>query len=133
MTKINLDQVMEIMEQETGNYGFRGASKKDLELANSGEYLDASLDAWDSGNQTYHEEADKLNGTSAVAINEYMNMEELRNRFDCALNDYATGHGTNVVFFVSGEISEYGDDDHEVVLRDDFENGARIIAEVIVA
>ena len=133
MKRMNIEQVMDIMEQETGNYGFRGASKKDLELANSGEYLNASLDTWDSGNQTYNEDAEQLNGTSAVSVNEYMDADELRNRFDSAMNDYAAGHGTNVVLLVSGENSEYGDDEHEVILKDDFENGAKIIAEVIVA
>lgn len=120
-----------MMEQETTNYGFRGASKHDLELAEKSGYLGASLDTWDSGNQTYHEEADELCGTSAVAINEYMDVEELRNRFEMAMNDYAAGHGTNVVYLVSGENSEYGDDEHEVILKDDFENGARVIAEVV--
>lgn len=133
MKQMNLNQVLEMMEQETSNYGFRGASKHDLELTKTNGYLGASLDTWDSGNQAYHEEADELCGTSAVAINEYMDIEDLRSRFDMAMNNYAAGHGTNVVLFVSGDNSECGDDDHEIVLKDDFEQGAKIIAQVIVA
>lgn len=133
MKQVNLEQVLEMMEQETSNYGFRGASKHDLELVESGEYLDASLDTWEERDCPYDENADRLNGTSAISINEWMDIDELKNRFDYTMGYASNHHGTNVVLFVSGDNSEYGDDDREIVLKDDFEQGAKIIAQVIVA
>lgn len=130
MKKMNLEQVMEIMEQETGVYGFRGASKHDLELADSGEYLGASLDTWEERDCPYDENADRLNGTSAISINEYMDIDELKSRFDYTMGYAENHHGTNVVLFISGDSSEYGDDEHEVILKCDFEDGAKVIAEV---
>lgn len=133
MKTMTLEEVLELMEQETSNYGFRGASKRDLELADSGEYLGASLDTWDARDCAYDENAEKLDGTSAISINEWMDIEELRSRFDYTMGYAKNHHETNVVLLVSGDNCECGDDDHEVVLRDDFEEGAKIIAEVRIA
>lgn len=131
MKKMSLLEVMETMEQETTNYGFRGASKHDLELLEGSEYLDASLDTWDERDCSYKEDADRLDGTSAIAINEYMSDSELKNRFEYTMGYAVNHHGTGVVLFVSGGCQEYGDDEHEVVLRDEFENGAKVIAQVV--
>lgn len=134
MKKMTLAQVLELMEQETNYYGFRGASKRDIELARTGEYLDASLDLWDSRECDYDEDADRLNGTSAICITEYMDIDGLKERYEDA-KGYATNHhGTDTVFFVSGDTSDYdGADEREIILKSDFENGARIIAEVTIA
>lgn len=131
MNKMNLEQVMEIMERETGSYGFRGASKHDLELLENGEYLDASLDLWDERDCDYQEDAERLNGTSAICITEYMDAEELRGRYNYTRGYADNHHGTGVVLFVAGDHEEYGDDEHEVVLRCDFEDGAKVVAEVV--
>lgn len=131
MKKINLEQVMEIMEQQTGYFGFRGASRHDLEALKDREYLDASLDLWDERDCDYQENADKLNGTSAICITEYMDVDELKKIYDYAKGYADNHHGTGVVLFVYGDTCEYGDDDREVILRADFENGAKIIAEVV--
>lgn len=133
MRKMSLEEVLEMMEQETSNYGFRGASKHDLELVESGEYLGASLDTWEERYCPYDENADRLNGTSAISINEWMDIDELKSRFDYTMGYASNHHDTNVVLFVSGDNSECGDDEHEVILKDDFEQGAKIIAQVIVA
>lgn len=132
MKKMNLEQVMEIMEQETGYYGFRGASKRDLEILQEGEYLDASLDLWDERECTYQEGADRLDGTSAIAITEYMNITELKKWYGYAKGYADNHHGTGIVFFVYGDFSDCGDDEHETVLRCDFEDGAKVIAEVVL-
>lgn len=132
MKKMNLEEVMEIMEQKAGFYGFRGASKHDLELLEDSEYLDASFDLWDERDCDYQEDAKKLNGTSAICITEYMDVDdELKRRYNYAKGYANNHHGTGVVLFVSSDHEEYGDDEHEVVLRCDFENGAKVIAEVI--
>lgn len=130
MKKMSLNEVMEIMEQEMGNYGFRGASKHDLEVLQNSEYLDASLDLWDERDCDYQEDADKLNGTSAISITEYMDMDELKKWYDYAKGYADNHHETGVVLFVYGDDSDCGTDDHEVVLKCDFESGAKVVAEV---
>lgn len=130
MKTMNLEEVMETMENEAGYYGFRGASRHDLEVLSSREYLDASLDLWDERGCGYQENADRLNGTSAVCITEYMAMDELRKMYDHAKGYADNHHGTGVVLFVYGDNGDYGDDDDEIVLKCDFEDGARVMAEV---
>ena len=130
MQKMNLEQIMEAMERETGNYGFRGASKRDLEILKDGEYLDASLDLWDERNCDYQDGAERLNGTSAIGINEYMGIDEVKKWYDYAKGYADNHHKTGVVLFVYGDNSDCGDDDHEIVLKCDFESGAKVIAEV---
>ncbi len=132
MNKMNLEQVMEIMERETGNYGFRGASQRDLDLTASGEYLDASLDLWDERDCDYQEDVERLNGTSAISINEYMEMDEIRKWYEYAKGYADNHHGTGVVLFVYGDNSDYGYDEHEVLLKCDFEEGAKVMAEVVL-
>lgn len=132
MKKMSLEEVMEIMERETGYYGFRGASRHDLETLKDREYLDASLDLWDERDCDYQEDADKLNGTSAICITEYMDVDELKKWFDYAKGYADNHHGTGVVLFVYGDYSDYGDDEHETVLRCDFEDGAKVIGEVVL-
>lgn len=132
MRTINLEQVLEIMESNTGYYGFRGASKRDLEVLKNGEYLDASLDLWDERDCDYRKDTDKLNGTSAITVTEYMDMDELKNRHEYAKVYADNHHKTGIVLLVYGDNSEYGDDEREVVLKCDFENGAKVIAEVVL-
>lgn len=129
---MNLEQIMDIMERKSGGYGFRGASKRDLEILQSGEYLDASLDLWDERDCDYKEEVDKLHGTSAIVITEYMDMDELKKWHDYAKGYADNHHGTGVVLFVYGDFSDQGYDEHEIVLRCDFESGAKVIAEVVL-
>lgn len=131
MKTMNLEEVLRQMEQETRYYGFRGATKKDLELAGSGEYLGKSLDLWDRRECDYNEGAKSLDGTSAITITEWMDIEELRDAFNYAMGYAKNHHGTGVVLLVSGDNSEYGDDEREIILKDDFENGAKIIAQVV--
>lgn len=131
MDKLSLEQVMDIMELKSGSYGFRGASKRDLEILQSDEYLDASLDLWDERDCNF-KDVDRLNGTSAICITEYMDMGELKNRYNYTKGYADNHHGTGVVLFVYGDSSEYGDDDREVVLRCDFSDGAKVIAEVVL-
>lgn len=132
MKKMNLEQVMEMMEQETGYYGFRGTSKEDLKILENGEYLNASFNLWDGRDCDYKEDADRLNGTSAICITEYMDMNELKKQYDCAKGYADNHHGTGTVLFVYGDYSESGDDDKEIVLRCDFDDGAKAIAEVVL-
>lgn len=131
MKKMSLEEVMGMMEQKTAIYGFRGASKHDLELLQKGEYLDASLDTWDERDCPYNEDADRLGGTSAISVNEYMDMNELKNRFAYTMGYAVNHHSTGIVLFVSGDHEEYGYDEHEIILRDDFEDGAKVIAQVV--
>lgn len=129
---MSLEEVMELMEQETTNYGFRGASEHDLELLQNSEYLDASLDTWDERDCPYSEDADRLDGTSAITINEYMRDGEIKDRFEYTMGYAVNHHGTGVVLLVSGDCQECGYDDREVVLRDEFEVGAKVIAQVAI-
>lgn len=130
MEKMNLEQVMDIMERETGCYGFRGASKRDLEILKKSEYLKASIDLWDERDCDYKEDRDTLNGTSAICITEYMEMDELKKRYDYTKGYADNHHDTGVVLFVYGDSSDYGDDEREILLKCDFEEGAKVIAEV---
>lgn len=133
MKKMSLKEVMETMEQEAGYYGFRGASRHDLETLKGRECLDASLDLWDERDCDYQEgDSDKLNGTSAICITEYMEMDELKKWFNYAKGYADNHHGTGVVLFVYGDYSDCGDDEHETVLKCDFEDGAKVIAEVVL-
>lgn len=131
MRKMILDEIMEMMEQNAGYYGLRGASKHDLEMLKNREYLDASLDLWNERDCDYQEDAERLNGTSAICITEYMGIDELKKWYDYAKGYADNHHGTGVVLFVYGDNSDYGDDEHEVLLKCDFESGAKVVAEVV--
>lgn len=105
-----LNELMEEIERAHGYCGLRGASDHDLEVADRG-YLDCSFDNWD-GSYDYENE-DRLGGTSAVCVTEYMDIEELNKRYQAAKN-YATY--TNVVYLINDSNSEAGDDEDEIVL-----------------
>ena len=132
MKKMNLNQIMDMMELETGYYGFRGASKRDLEILQDGEYLDASLDLWNERDCDYKEDVDRLNGTSAICITEYMDMDELKKWYDYAKGYAENHHNTGIVLFVYGDSCDSGDDKNEALLKCDFEDGAKVIAEVML-
>lgn len=126
MKKMSLSEVMETMEQETTNYGFRGASQHDLEIVKSGQtYLEPSTDMFD-GNFS----DEKLDGTCAIQINEYMDLDELAEAYEYTKKMYAD-NPDEIVLFISGGCQEYGNDEDEVILRDEFESGAKVIAQVV--
>lgn len=109
-TITTIEELMQVLEETSGNFGLRGATEHDVEIADRG-YLDCSFDNWD-GSYDYENE-EKLSGTSAVCVTEYMSNSELQKRYNVA-KSYATW--TDVVYLVSDENCELGSDDGEVVL-----------------
>lgn len=115
MTTITtLDELMAALEG-TGYWGLRGASEHDVEVSDRG-YLDCSLDLFDRRDCDYDDDAETLNGTSAISVNEYMSESEVMERYEQAKNYSEYHHGTNVVYLLNDKNSEYGEDENEVIL-----------------
>lgn len=116
MKKItSVEELIEILENSSENFGLRGASEHDIEIANRG-YLDCSLDTWDERDCPYDEDADKLSGTSAIYVSSDLDAEELAKRYQTAYNYAKYHHCTEVVYLVSDSSYDWGDDDNEIVL-----------------
>ena len=103
--------IAELQEElESGKYnyyGLRGAYKDDMNNLNRG-YLDCSS-VWEDGD--YLDE--KLNGTCAVGVNEYLSKNELYQRYDMALSMYSR---TGDVLLIADNNEDYGVDENEVIL-----------------
>lgn len=69
MKKITtIDELMEVLESNEYNYyGLRGASEHDLEIMDRG-YLDCSQDNWNERDCDWHDDAEMLQGTSCIGI-----------------------------------------------------------------
>lgn len=119
--------------------GLRGATKHDLDLMASGEnILDVSCDDWDDRDDCEYTE-DKLDGSSAIKIADYMLDEyyeddQMLKSYNAA-KYYADNYNeTEVVLLVSGESLNFGDDDNEVILsHSGYGDGANVIAIVDIA
>lgn len=114
-------------------YGFRGATKRDLDIVNNccdddDCYLNASLDLSDRRDCDYDADADKLDGTSAIGISELMLMPELKDRYLYSLGYANNHHKTGVVLFVGGRYECDGEDYNESIISADFSDGAKVIA-----
>lgn len=108
MKKIeSVQEVIEIIESGKYNYyGFRKATDHDRDVMDRG-YLDCSYD-WIDGDQT----EDQLSGSCAVGINDYMNEEQIIERFNQCRNHYSG----SVMLLIADNRCEYGNDDNEVIL-----------------
>ncbi len=113
-TITTIEELMEILNNSK-NYGLRGASEHDIEIADRG-YLDCSLDIWDERNCDYDENADKLNGTSAIYVSNEIGEVEVINRYNMAKGYAKNHHMTNIVYLISDRSFEWGIDDNEIVL-----------------
>lgn len=113
-TITTIAELMEILNNSK-NYGLRGASEHDIEIADRG-YLDCSLDIWDARDCDYDEDADKLNGTSAIYVSNELGEVEVINRYNMAQGYAKNHHMTNVVYLISDSSFEWGIDDNEIVL-----------------
>lgn len=124
MKKItNISELMEELENGHGIFGFRGASEYDVEHRAEFEergYLDCSFDLWDSRDCEYIENTDRLNGTSAIFAaqggDNWLDEEDVKAAYDVALGYAHNHHFTDLVYLVKDDHSEYGEDEHEVVL-----------------
>ncbi len=118
MKELNIKQIMG--ELESGNYnyyGLRNATEHDLELINSGRtYLDCSHN-WVDNEDT----EEKLEGSCAVYVSEYMSAKEITARYNQVLNNYFG----NTILLIADNTSEWGNDENEIVLGNGW--GADII------
>lgn len=109
MKELNIKQIMG--ELESGNYnyyGLRNATEHDLELINSGRtYLDCSHN-WVDNEDT----EEKLEGSCAVYVSEYMSAKEITARYNQVLNNYFG----NTILLIADNTSEWGNDENEIVL-----------------
>lgn len=98
-------------ELESGNYnyyGLRNATEHDLELINSGRtYLDCSHN-WVDNEDT----EEKLEGSCAVYVSEYMSAKEITARYNQVLNNYFG----NTILLIADNTSEWGNDENEIIL-----------------
>lgn len=124
MKKItSLAELMEELGNGRGIYGFRGASEYDVEHRAEFEergYFDCSFDLWDSRDCEYIENTDRLNGTSAIFAaqggDNWLDEEDVKAAYDVAFGYAHNHHFTDLVYLVKDDHSEFGEDEHEVVL-----------------
>lgn len=135
MKIMTIKEVEEYLEGVTGFscFGFRGATKKDLDIIKIAKmkndcYLNASLDLCGRRDCDYDANADKLDGTSAIPVNEFMFKDELIDRYDYAFGYAYNHHKTDTVLLIAGDFSEDGEDFNETIIRADFCEGAKVIA-----
>ncbi|MFA5307450.1 MAG: hypothetical protein WC365_08435 [Candidatus Babeliales bacterium] len=109
---ISLDQLTEILDGK-GYFGLRGLSgvygKTEYQ---DGEILECSIDDWDSRGVEYNPELDRLSGTSAIGVNEYMNDSEIMKMYQKALNYSDCGK----VILINGDVETAGCDEHETII-----------------
>lgn len=98
-------------------YGLRGTHETDMGYIGRG-YLEPSW-VWDRNDWT----DDRLNGTCALYVDEYMSDAELEHRYFRALNDYSV---TGTVMLIADNISEWGEDENEIILGNGY--GADVVA-----
>lgn len=105
-----MDELMDILESgEYIYYGLRGASKHDLNDAQTKGYLKKSHD-WIDGTRT----DDVLDGTCAVWVGDFISDSEIRNRFNRVKRLYS--YSTTTVLLIAGNEEEYGEDEDEVII-----------------
>jgi len=112
MKRLTLNEVKELLEG-SGYFGFRGLSGiyGGMEYQ-VGEILDCSFDDWDGRDIEYNPELPRLDGTSAIGVNEYMEDEEIIEMYQRALK-YSD---CNKVILINGDRQTYGADQYEVVI-----------------
>lgn len=132
MKKITtIEELIAEIENSRLNYlGLRGASEHDFEVEERG-YLDCSLDLFDKRDCDYDVDAEKLPGTSAIGITEYMSSEKLMKCYKKAKGYSVNHHMTNTVYLIGDNNMDYGEDEDEVILGNNY--GADIIAIVEIA
>lgn len=112
MKKLTIEEINELLEGN-GYFGFRGLNG----IYGAAEYeenetLEKSIDDWDGRGVEYNSELEKLNGTSAIGVNEYMTEDQIMEMYEKALNYSDCGK----VILINGSDEEQGNDAGEVVL-----------------
>lgn len=116
-----MDELIDILESgEYNYYGLRGASKHDLNDAQTKGYLEKSHD-WIDGTRT----DDVLDGTCAVSVGDFISESEIRNRFNRVKRLYS--YSTTTVLLIAGDDEDYGEDEDEVIISDNG-SGADVVA-----
>jgi hypothetical protein len=112
MKILTLDVVKEILE-DSGYFGFRGLSGiyGSTEYA-EGDILEYSIDDWDGRDIEFNDGLDRLDGTSAIGVNEYMEDEKIIEMYKKALRYSDCGK----VILINGNRQTYGADQDEVVI-----------------
>lgn len=113
-----IEEIVEIMDNDSREFGFRNANDHDVELLERG-YLDCSFD-WSDGEMS----EEKLNGTCAVGISIYLSEDEIMKRYNQTVKGYGKN---NLILLVADNHCEYGNDENEVILGHDG-YGADIVA-----
>lgn len=105
-----------LKDMENGNcaiYGVRTDSKE-YEV---GDWCEKSLDTYDN------EDHGELSGTSATGFGflyfdgEQEDIEEVKKSLDFNWNYYNTKNGAKYQYIIGGDEYEYGDDDHEIIIK----------------
>ena len=124
MTITTIKQLSEILnEREYTYYGLRKATDTDLELIESGrDYLNRSH-VWDCGDMT----DELLSGTCGIYVDSDMDEDELTDRYEHTDRTY---YG-DTILLIADNTSEWGEDDHEIILGDDC--GADVVAIIKIA
>lgn len=118
MKKITtIEELMEIINENKYNYyGLRGASEHDLEIMDRG-YLDCSQDNWDERDCDWHDDAEMLQGTSCIGIdNVWLDQDQVKQAYETASGYAHNHHGTDIVLLIADKCSEAGADEGEIVL-----------------
>jgi hypothetical protein len=109
---LDVKQIMDMLNRG-GYFGFRGLSgiytNKKYRL---NQRMARSLDLWDDRGVEYRPGADKLNGTCAIAIDNYMTLDEIKGRIEAAKKYSDNGR----VVLVFGDTRFDGADDNEIVI-----------------
>jgi len=112
MKKLTLNEVKDLLEG-SGYFGFRGLSGIHGQAEyQEGEILDCSIDDWDNRGIEYNPELPRLDGTSEIGVNEYMEDEEIVEMYQKALKYSDCGK----VILINGDRQTYGVDQDEVVI-----------------
>ena len=107
-TITSIDELITELEQGNYNYyGLRGAYPDDMNNLSRG-YLDCSS-VWEDGN-CFDE---KLDGTCALGVNDYMSTNRLVTIYNKAKTMYSP---INTVLLIGDSQEAYGNDDGEVIL-----------------
>ena len=106
----NIDDLMsEIEENSVYTYGLRSINEHDAEMMSRG-YLDVSY-RWIDNEIT----DEKLNGSSAVYVDDYMSKDELLKRYKAVIKTYPK-NGVDTILLIRDKHFEWGEDENEVVL-----------------
>lgn len=119
-------EIVDYMEANFAQYGVRGASERDEQANyNEGDFMGFSLDLCDERDCEYDEDAEELDGTCAIGINQMMYDDDVAKAVEMARGYAGNHHCTNIVYLICGKDSEYGADEQEVIINNSDITGYR--------